>query len=78
MTENPVTCGNCQTENPAGSDFCSNCKLPLTQSAEMGIAEHEKAQETGSLLSGNNPSNSSVTGQGIESGIPHSDRLPRN
>ena len=78
MTENPVTCGNCHTENAPGADFCSNCNQPLTQSAEMGMVEQEHAQHTGSLLSSDATSNDSSTGQGVDSGIPKSDRLPNN
>jgi hypothetical protein len=78
LTENPVTCGHCQTENPPGADFCNNCNQPLTQSAEMGMAEHEQAQQSGSLLSGDIPPSDSSSGQGVDSGIPRSGPLPTN
>lgn len=48
---NPVVCGNCQTENPAGADVCENCGAPLTRSAESGLVEREVAQQHASLTS---------------------------
>ncbi len=50
MTENPVTCGNCHTENAPGSDYCSNCSQPLTRSAEEGMIENEQAQNRGGIF----------------------------
>ncbi len=54
MSENPVTCGNCKTENDPGSDFCSNCGQPLTRSAEEGMEEQDEAQDRGGLMGGGN------------------------
>jgi hypothetical protein len=52
MSDNPTTCGNCQTENDPDNDFCSECGQPLTRSAEEGIVEQQQAQNTGSLVGG--------------------------
>jgi hypothetical protein len=52
MSDNPVTCGNCQTENDPGNDFCSNCGQPLTRSAEEGMVENQEAQDQGGFLGG--------------------------
>ncbi len=52
MSDNPVTCGNCQTENDPGNDFCSNCGQPLTRSAEEGMVENQEAQDRGGVLGG--------------------------
>ncbi len=51
MSDNPTTCGNCHTENAAENDFCSNCGLPLTRSAESAVTENQAAQDTGSIFS---------------------------
>ncbi len=45
--ENPVTCGNCGTENSPDQDFCVNCGQPLTKSAAQGIVEQAEAQREG-------------------------------
>ena len=52
MSDNPVTCGNCKTENDPGADTCANCGQPLTRSAEEGIVANEEAQSHGSILGG--------------------------
>jgi hypothetical protein len=36
---NPTVCGNCQTENPPGVEYCEGCGEPLTLTAELGEAE---------------------------------------
>jgi len=50
MQLNPITCGNCQTENPPDAQFCVNCGQPLTQSAEEGLRENIEAQDRPSLF----------------------------
>ncbi|MEA2514107.1 MAG: Double zinc ribbon [Thermomicrobiales bacterium] len=52
MSANPVTCGNCGTENPPDRDFCINCGQPLTASAEEGLLENLEAQGDDSLFGG--------------------------
>lgn len=47
MASNPVSCGNCGTENPADQDVCAECGQPLTASADQGLRESEDAQEHG-------------------------------
>lgn len=47
---NPETCTNCGTENPPNQDFCIECGLPLTQSAESGMREQMEAQEEGGVF----------------------------
>lgn len=49
---NPIVCGNCQTENPGGSDVCDNCGEPLTRSAESAVVENEVAMERGGGIFG--------------------------
>jgi hypothetical protein len=46
---NPITCSNCGHENPGDADFCEECELPLTQSAEAGIMENREAMQQGTL-----------------------------
>lgn len=46
---NPVTCGNCGTENPPDADACANCGQPLTRSAQEGMLEQEEAQVEGGV-----------------------------
>ncbi|HEY7030946.1 MAG TPA: zinc-ribbon domain-containing protein [Thermomicrobiales bacterium] len=50
MSLNPVTCGNCGTENSPDEEFCTNCGQPLTQSAEEGLRENIEAQDSPSLF----------------------------
>ena len=50
MSLNPVTCGNCGTENSPEEEFCTNCGQPLTASAEEGLRENLDAQDHGSLF----------------------------
>jgi hypothetical protein len=50
MSLNPVTCGNCGTENSPEEEFCTNCGQPLTASAEEGLRENLDAQDTGGLF----------------------------
>ncbi|HWV34835.1 MAG TPA: zinc ribbon domain-containing protein [Thermomicrobiales bacterium] len=52
---NPVTCGNCGTENPPGQDFCTNCGQPLTGSADEAIREHIEATEDDGVIGSNAP-----------------------
>lgn len=42
--ENPITCGNCGTENQPGAQYCSECGEPLTRSAGGAVREREEAQ----------------------------------
>ena len=69
MAENPVTCGNCGTENPPGADTCKECGLPLTRSADEAIVASEEAQAQGTVSA--NP----LTGQpGVaNSYVPNTD-----
>lgn len=48
--DNPVTCGNCGTENPPDQEFCTNCDQPLTKSAAQGIVEQAEAQHEGGVF----------------------------
>jgi len=50
MDGNPVTCGNCGTENEPGADECVECGLPLTRSADEAIMAAEEAQAQDSVL----------------------------
>lgn len=50
MEGNPITCGNCGTENPPDEDFCTNCGEPLTQSGQEGMLEQEEAQVEGGVF----------------------------
>ncbi|MCC6791486.1 MAG: hypothetical protein IT336_07380 [Thermomicrobiales bacterium] len=50
MSLNPVTCGNCGTENSPEEDFCVNCGPPLTGSADESIRESLEAQESDGLF----------------------------
>ena len=52
MALNPVTCGNCGTENPPDRDFCTNCGQPLTASGDEGLRENLEAQDHGGLIAG--------------------------
>ncbi|MDP9354745.1 MAG: hypothetical protein M3R02_05585, partial [Chloroflexota bacterium] len=52
MSLNPVTCGNCGTENPPDQDVCMECGLPLTGSGDEGLRENLEAQDHGGLLGG--------------------------
>jgi predicted amidophosphoribosyltransferase len=36
---NPTVCGNCNTENPPGAEYCQECGEPLTLSAELAESE---------------------------------------
>ena len=47
MSGNAVVCGNCGTENPAGTDECIKCGQPLTGSAEMAVRTQLEAQGDG-------------------------------
>ena len=46
---NPVTCGNCGTENQPDADFCVECGQPLTKSAAQGMVEQAEAQREGGV-----------------------------
>lgn len=46
---NPITCGNCGTENAPDEEFCTNCGEPLTRSAQKGMLEQEEAQVEGGV-----------------------------
>ena len=46
---NPITCGNCGTENSPDEAFCTNCGEPLTRSAQEGMVEQEEAQHEGGV-----------------------------
>lgn len=77
MSDNPVTCGNCQTENEPGADFCSNCGLPLTRSAEEGIVANEKAQARGGILGSTTPEQPGVANTYVpNTDTPVKDGLP--
>ncbi len=52
MSLNPVTCGNCGTENPPDQDVCSECGLPLTGSGDEALRENLDAQDQGGLIGG--------------------------
>ena len=47
---NPITCGNCGTENPPDAQECQNCGEPLTRSAQEGMMEQEEAQVEGGVF----------------------------
>jgi hypothetical protein len=49
MAANPITCGNCGTENPPDQDFCITCGEPLTRSGEEGFVEQMEAQHEGGV-----------------------------
>lgn len=49
MASNPITCGNCGTENPPDQDFCIKCGQPLSRSAVEGIVEHREAEHEGGV-----------------------------
>ena len=46
---NPITCGNCGTENPPDAKFCQECEQPLTRSGQEGMMEQEEAQVEGGV-----------------------------
>ncbi len=50
MSLNPVTCGNCGTENPPDQDVCINCELPLTRSGAEAQHENLEAQDRDGFL----------------------------
>jgi hypothetical protein len=52
MSLNPVTCGNCGTENPPDQDVCTKCGLPLTGSADEALRENLGAEDRGGGLFG--------------------------
>lgn len=52
MSLNPVTCGNCGTENPSEQDVCIECGLPLTGSGDEALRENLEAQDHGGLIGG--------------------------
>jgi hypothetical protein len=65
MSLNPVTCGNCGTENSPEEEFCTNCGQPLTASAEEGLRENLDAQDHGGLFdTGGTPGVGMVGGAG--------------
>jgi hypothetical protein len=77
MSDNTVVCGECQTENSPENDFCSNCGMPLTRSAEEGINEQEEALDEGGLMGGSTiglggVSSPHITGIGLgdKEGLP--------
>lgn len=49
MSANPVVCGNCGTENPPGTDECTECGQPLSGSADMAVRTQLEAQDTNTL-----------------------------
>lgn len=60
MATETITCGNCQTENPADADFCTECGQPLTRSAEQELVENLDAQDGGSFIGNDNVGRTSV------------------
>lgn len=55
MQSNPVTCGNCGTENPPDQDFCVECGQPLTGSADEAVRESLAAEERTGAIGGGSP-----------------------
>jgi len=74
---NPTVCGNCQTENEPGADFCSNCGQPLTRSAEEAMIVNEEAQHQGGVLSDTTPEQPGVSNSYVPNAdTPVKDGLP--
>lgn len=72
---NPITCGNCGTENPPDAQECQNCGEPLTRSAQEGMMEQEEAQAEGGVY-GIGEGDAPFEGQpGLDEGPP-SPRTP--
>lgn len=68
MSANPVTCGNCGTENRPEQDTCTKCGLPLTSSGEGQLRTELEQQNEEGLLNAREDATTMSTGQGLGGG----------
>lgn len=73
---NPITCGNCGTENPPGEPRCQGCGLPLGASAGGSDRATEEASEEIGFF-GVNDGDADPTDAGLPESSPHDDVNPR-
>lgn len=72
MEGNPITCGNCGTENPPGEPVCQGCGQPLTQSGGLDMRARGEAQTEDGFF-GVDDGEGDVDRSGLPDSTPHRD-----